>query len=479
MEQKTKQVRFNKSTLANLVAAGNQVIIKDSEIAGLKFKVGARRSVFQFEKRIKGKRCAPITFSIGAFPALSIEEARQEARRLANLCEKGIDPRKEKDLQNEEPVLFSEVLERFFMVKKGLAIKTLKTYNDIVKSYVPKTWMGKDIQSFTSDLLVEQFHEVRKTANDGCWKFLTLISNIWNTCAPLFRDQANHRTLGQNPVPEARAMLKHVTKAAPKRTVIGETFLGRFVVTLENLKSNNLVDLNSSTPGQVAPGTVRMCEIALLSLFTGFRFAEARHLKWEYVNLEHGIIQLPGDARQDAGSFDGTKNNLDHWVPLSTYAWELLREIDRKKSSTLYVFPSVRDPNKPAAREVRVYNMISEKVGTHYTPHAARRTFASAANEVGLGFLTVKRMLNHAYQGGVTGGYVVPGFNPSRERANFQKVCDYILDRRAEFLGESLGTVDKKRAALIKVRQYIRELGLSTTEVLHELESTVSISEVS
>ena len=82
--------KFNKSTLLSLMSLGTATSVKDTEISGLKFKVGERRSVFQFEKRIKGKKCSPITFTIGAFAALTIDDARQEARRLANLCEKGI-----------------------------------------------------------------------------------------------------------------------------------------------------------------------------------------------------------------------------------------------------------------------------------------------------------------------------------------------------------------------------------------------------
>lgn len=77
-------------------------------------------------------------------------------------------------------------------------------------------------------------------------------------------------------------------------------------------------------------------------------------------------------------------------------------------------------------------------------------------------------MLNHTFQGGITGGYVIPGFNPAKERANFQKVCDYILLRRAEYLGEvkrKSEEVDKQQA-MEKLRKYASELGLDPSEVL-------------
>ncbi len=221
-----------------------------------------------------------------------------------------------------------------------------------------------------------------------------------------------------------------------------------------------------------SPGVARMCDIALLALFTAFRFAETQHLKWEYVNLEHGIIRLPGDAREEDGEFDGTKNHQDHWVPLSSYAWEMLKKLHRERTSlNPYVFPAVWNVSKPISRNDEVSQRITELIGSHFSPHASRRTFASAADEAGLGFLTVKRMLNPAFQGGVTGGYVVPGFNPAKERANFQKVCDYILDRRAEYLGftkkEETGT--DFDASLIKLKRYALELGLDPREAFEVL----------
>ena len=80
----------------------------------------------------------------------------------------------------------------------------------------------------------------------------------------------------------------------------------------------------------------------------------------------------------------------------------------------------------------------------------------------------MKRLLNHAFQGGVTGGYIVPGFDPSKERENFQKICDYILDRRSEFLGQ--GKVDEdglnQAEALTKLKRFALELGLDPVAVL-------------
>ena len=52
-------LKLNKTNLLTLVSEGLPVTIKDSEVNGLKFKVGTKRSVFQYEKCLAGTKKAP------------------------------------------------------------------------------------------------------------------------------------------------------------------------------------------------------------------------------------------------------------------------------------------------------------------------------------------------------------------------------------------------------------------------------------
>ena len=461
--------KFSKAKLAVLVSAQKPVTVKDSVVSGLKFKVGPKRSVFQFEKRISGRFGSPVTLTIGAFPAISVKEARQKAHEWANLCEKGLDPRRRKKDVVPLPVITLQMaLRRFFKLKKGLAKKTLRKYHDVITFQVPKDWWDQDLNHFTADVLVEQFHVVRETTKERCWEFLKVFGNVWNTCAPLYRDRAGKRLIGANPVPEAREMLKAVPRHKPKRVVIPERILGRFVATVEQIRSGQVWIGPVRDRKDVPVGVVRLCEVLLLSLFTGFRFGETRGLRWAYVDLESGVIRLPGEAKENTDHFVGTKNHDDHWLPLSSYAWDLLREIEKKKNPlSPYVFPGVKNNHAPVNPNHLVMKGISEAIEAPFCPYATRRTFASVADEVGLGFLTVKRMLNHRYQGGVTGGYVVKGFNPGKERVNFQKVCDFILDRKAEYLGQPKQETANNQEQWRALKRYAATLGLDLRQIAH------------
>lgn len=339
----TKAVRFNKTSLTSFVQEGACITLKDTVVSGLKFKVGKRRSVFQFEKRISGHKGAPITITItiGAFPAIPVDQARQEAYRLARLCEQGIDPRIQSSENQEIEIPLREALDLFFEAKKEIGKITQKWYRDTVKCHFPQCWMDTDIRSITSEMVVKQFHVVRAKGKKVCWDFLELVNNLWNTCMPLLKDSKQQLLLKVNPVQEARIMLKNIKRPEPYRLVIPLNILGKFVVTLEHLGC-------SSTH---AYGVRLMSRAALVCLFTAFRFHKAKHLKWDYVDLEQGIIRLPGQMQSESDGFEGTKNRHDHFVPLSSYIWYLLRELSQDRDNlSSYVFPSIQNPSKPMYR---------------------------------------------------------------------------------------------------------------------------------
>lgn len=75
------------------------VLVRDAENMGLRLRVTkAGGKAWQFETRIKGKL---FTRALGKWPAVSIGDAQQEARRLRGLTGKGTDPREIERQQQE------------------------------------------------------------------------------------------------------------------------------------------------------------------------------------------------------------------------------------------------------------------------------------------------------------------------------------------------------------------------------------------
>ena len=75
------------------------VLVRDADKKGLRLRVTkAGGKHWQFETRIKGKL---FTRALGEWPAVSIDDAKEEAHRLRGLTEKGIDPREGEREQQE------------------------------------------------------------------------------------------------------------------------------------------------------------------------------------------------------------------------------------------------------------------------------------------------------------------------------------------------------------------------------------------
>ena len=425
--------------------------IQDSAVPGLKFRAGKHRCTFNFEKRIRGQKGSAIQVRIGEYPTVSLEYARSEARRLANLCDRGIDPRN----KWEGGVTLEQAVEKFWEIKKDLKAHTKKDYREVLRHQVPEEWLKMDFRKITSEMVREQFNVIRDSGiRSRCWKFISFLSSVWNGTGRHFRNTNGERILkkAENPAQLAKDHLKEegLRKDIPKRPVIRDEHLGQFIAIVEEMRDTARSESKAG-----------LCNLILLSLFTGFRFVEAQCLQWENMDLQEGYILLKGEDNSPNTAFDGTKNHQDHWIPLSTYPWELLKTI-KAHSVSPYVFPSVTDHKKVIVRDFRVLQEITGKMGTHFSFHATRRTFASVANHIGISYLTIKRMLNHSTRGGdVTRLYIRDEFSSRELRDDFQKVCDYILDRAEAYRNPQSNT----ECPLRKLRLYAERLGFDPDTV--------------
>ena len=464
----TSTIKFTKSVLAGLIKSGEACAVKDADCNGLKFVIGKKRNRFVFEKRISGRKGAAITVTIGAYPAIGIDEARIEGNRLANLCERGIDPRKPKATRSVQGVvIFGDALDCFFEAKKDeIASETMRHYRYLAR-FIPKDWLELDLNTIKPGMIAKLFHEIKKKTRTKSWEFIKFYGNIYKTCSAFFLDENGERILKTNPIPEVQSLVSGVKRDPKERPVIPANQLGRFVVTLEKVRDGEI-----SLPGaSYSASRAKHCNFSLLALFIGFRYKELQWLKWDYIDLEMGTIALPGMSRRNDADFK-TKNRQDHMIPLASYPLELLQSMySHRDPASPYVFYSETNPLKPAARCKELFLKLSDYLGFRFTPHAARRTFASIADDLGLGFLTVKRMLNHHFEGGVTGGYVVKSFNPLKQKGNFQKVCDYILHSRAVYLGQDpeTGSDQSPATALEELSRVAAAFGLDPKKVLELL----------
>lgn len=151
-------------------------------------------------------------------------------------------------------------------------------------------------------------------------------------------------------------------------------------------------------------------------LLTGARSGETKGVTVRDVDLVAGRLTMRD-----------TKNRSDHIIMLSTQAREIVerRLAGRKAGEPVFAIGDGR----------KTLRAINEKAGVTITPHDLRATFASIADELASAYV-LKRMLNHAMSGDVTGAHYV-GKSDSQLRAGWQAVADFLDAAAAEYVKET------------------------------------------
>ena len=138
-----------------------------------------------------------------------------------------------------------------------------------------------------------------------------------------------------------------------------------------------------------------------LLLFTGCRLGEILTLKWDYVDFQRGLLNLPD-------SKTGKKSVL-----LASPALQILSDLPRLGP---YVIAG-QQPDKPRADLQRPWRRLTAHAGLNgLRIHDLRHSFASVGAESGMGLLIVGKLLGHADQS-TTARYAHLGNDPLRRAA--------------------------------------------------------------
>ena len=108
-----------------------------------------------------------------------------------------------------------------------------------------------------------------------------------------------------------------------------------------------------------APPHLRVA-IVLLVQTGGRTYSEGLSLRWDHVDLVHGVLHLGGTVK--------TTDSAQP-LPLSRLACDVLKEWKKEQDpESLYVFPSSHCPGKPIRSVRRVWRTALDKAGVSYFP---------------------------------------------------------------------------------------------------------------
>jgi len=374
----------------------------DDKVRGLYLRVTDKGvKTFVVRKRIKNK--SPL-HTIGHYPEMTIAQAREEARRLLNIIESGINPKHQEQERNTKKITLNQVFSDY-IISRGTNLKdnTKKGYISAFNNYLSE-WGDTPILEISRNM-VEKKH--RAITNESPTRANTVMRHLrayFNYAMGEYIDSKGVPFVVHNPT-QVLSHVKAWNREKRKQTVIKTYDLKKWYEAVMELPQHQYKDTYIES--------AEICrDLFLFILFTGLRRREASTLMWDNIDFKDHSLTI-----------EDTKNHETHSLPLTPF---LLEIIERRKSDSPYVFQGT-SPDKPLNDPKKQLDKVRKISGVYFNLHDLRRTFITIAESLDINTYALKRLLNHKDQRDVTGGYIITDMERLREPMT--KITDYILEQ--------------------------------------------------
>jgi integrase len=357
---------------------------------GVRSYPGGGKSFF-VDYRIDGRQRR---ITIGPFPRWSADAARERAKELRRLIDRGHDPAGNKRERREAPTI-QDLIDRY--VEDHLPRKSReKARVTDEKSMLAE--IGKHLGKHTKVVDVhggdigDMHRKISESIGRSGKPRLVRANRILTVCSKMFSLSLVPRA-GET-LPWRNAVLGNPCKGIERNYEEGRE---RFFSAAELAA---ITDALAEYPG-VAADCVR------LIMLTGCRPAEAMRAEWSEFDEQAGFWIKPSSH---------TKQRRPHKLPLSPAAIELIERL-RKTRKGKWAFPGDK-PGKHLAALWHLWHFVRRKTGLGQDARVydLRHTFASVGAGGGLSLPIIGRLLGHT-QPRTTQRYAHLADDPLREAA--------------------------------------------------------------
>ena len=403
--EKGTAVRLTKRLVDQAVPGPKAAFIWDAELRGFGVRVeptGTKTFVLRYRVRHLGPTGPKRFFTIGRYGPLTVDQAREEAKKVLGAVSLGRDPAAEL-AQDKADHTFAAMVELFLTehVRKKRKPATSADYESLLRSHaipVLGTRKLKDVGRVEVAKLHGSLSEKPYQAN----RLLAVISSLYSF--------AEKRELVPEHFNPARRIEKF--KEDRRERFLSTVELERLGAALDEGETTGLPWIVNTTRPVSKHSTKPKNQFTLLSreavgalrllIFTGARLREILHLKWEYVDLERGLLLLPD-------SKTGRKT-----VVLNGAARAVLVALPK---TSPFVIPG-KTPDKPRTDLKKPWELVCARAGlVGVRLHDLRHTFASIGAGASLGLPIVGKLLGHS-QPQTTARYAHLDADPLRRASN-------------------------------------------------------------
>ena len=357
---KLKQTRISGRTVAAL-AVEKDTVFWDSELSGFGVRVYPTGSKFYVvQTRADGKAGKRVT--VGRHGVLTADEARRRAALIISRIKAGEKPVAEPmEAGLEDCPTFGELAREWLEkhVDPRCKPKTREMYRLMVERHLVPAFGQERALSIGRARVVALHHLMRATpamAN----QVVNALSRIWRLA-----EDNGQLPEGRNP---CRTIVKY--KNRKRERFLSEEEFGRLGRALAEAGDHKGVSVHA------------VAAIRLL-LLTGCRKSEILTLKWEEVDLEAGVLNLP-DSKTGERS-----------IPLSPEAVKVLSGIPRIDGNP-WVIPGKAEGKHKRSLQAP-WKIICERAGIqNMRIHDCRHSFASRALALGESLPAIGKLLGHS-----------------------------------------------------------------------------------
>jgi integrase len=260
------------------------------------------------------------TLALGVYPAVGLAKARQRRDKARELLAEGIDPSEAK--KTDKAAKLAASANTFELVAREWLAKTKADRAGSTQSKVT-TWLEKDVFPHIGkspistigprDVLAALRHMEARGALDS-------VQRVKQICGQVFRYAVASGSAERDVTQDLRGAL---AKHAPEN----------FAAITDPKQAGEL--LRSIYAYQGHPCTLAALKLSPLVFV---RPGELRTAEWAEIDLDGAEWRIPGSKM---------KMKVDHIVPLSTQAVDILRSIQPLTGHGKYVFPGLRTGDRP------------------------------------------------------------------------------------------------------------------------------------
>lgn len=317
------------------------------------------------------------SLSFGSYPTISLAEARTKRTTARELLAKDIDPKEHRDESNRlNDIAHNNTLQH--IAQKWLDVKK----STVSESHALDSWRSLELHIFP-DLGKVPIHKITaiKTieviAPIAAKGSLETVKRLCQRLNEIMVYAVNTGIIPSNPL-----------------TGISKAFQLPIRQHLPTLKPEQLPLLMSVLPQASIKLTTR-CLIEW-QLHTMVRPSEAAGTRWDEINLEKSIWEIPKERM---------KQNKPHVVPLTPQSIALLEVMRPISARSEFVFPSDRNPKSPT--NAQTANMALKRMGfeNQLVAHGLRSLASTVLNEQGFDADVIEAALAHTGKNEVRNAY--------------------------------------------------------------------------